>query len=72
MDDLLPSVKELGTGHDWNQGRDLFKKAACRCAIRSDPNRKGADWRRISQVSAKHLRANSSCSLFSMRRERSP
>ena len=29
MDDLLPSVADLGTGHDWNQGRELFKKAAC-------------------------------------------
>ena len=29
MDDLLPSVKDLGTGHDWNQGRELFKKGAC-------------------------------------------
>jgi putative heme-binding domain-containing protein len=29
MDDLLPVVKDLGTGRDWAQGRDLFKKAAC-------------------------------------------
>ena len=29
MDDLLPSVKDLGAGHDWSQGRELFKKAAC-------------------------------------------
>jgi len=29
MPDLLPSVVDLGTGHDWSQGRALFKKAAC-------------------------------------------
>ena len=29
MADLLPSVVDLGTGHDWSQGRELFKKAAC-------------------------------------------
>ena len=29
MDDLLPAIVDLGTGHDWNQGRELFKKAAC-------------------------------------------
>ena len=29
MDELLPSIADLGTGHDWNQGRELFKKAAC-------------------------------------------
>jgi putative heme-binding domain-containing protein len=29
MDDLLPSIADLGTGHDFNQGRELFKKAAC-------------------------------------------
>ena len=29
MDDLLPVVKDLGTGRDWAQGRELFKKAAC-------------------------------------------
>ena len=29
MDDLLSSVKDLGAGHDWNQGRELFKKGAC-------------------------------------------
>ena len=29
MADLLPSVADLGTGHDWNQGRELFKKGAC-------------------------------------------
>jgi putative heme-binding domain-containing protein len=29
MDDLLPAIADLGTGHDWNQGRELFKKAAC-------------------------------------------
>jgi putative heme-binding domain-containing protein len=27
--ELLPSVIDLGTGHDWNQGRELFKKAGC-------------------------------------------
>lgn len=29
MDELLPSVADLGTGRNWNQGRELFKKAAC-------------------------------------------
>ena len=29
MEDLLPSVADLGSGHDWNQGRDLFRRAAC-------------------------------------------
>jgi putative heme-binding domain-containing protein len=29
MEELLPAVVDLGTGHDWAQGRDLFKKAAC-------------------------------------------
>ena len=29
MGDLLPSVKDLGAGHDWNQGRELFRKTAC-------------------------------------------
>jgi len=29
MGDLLPAVMDLGTGHDWAQGRDLFQKAAC-------------------------------------------
>ena len=29
MDDLLPSVKDLGLGHDWNQGRELFRKTGC-------------------------------------------
>ena len=29
MDDLLPAMADLGTGRDWNQGRELFKKAAC-------------------------------------------
>ena len=29
MEDLLPAVVDLGTGHDWSQGRDLFKKAGC-------------------------------------------
>ena len=29
MDELLPAIADLGTGHDWNQGRELFKKAAC-------------------------------------------
>jgi putative heme-binding domain-containing protein len=27
--DLLPSVGDLGIGHDWNQGRELFRKAGC-------------------------------------------
>ena len=29
MDDLLPSLKDLGVGHDWAQGRDLFRTAGC-------------------------------------------
>ena len=29
MADLLPSVADLGVGHDWTQGRDLFRTAAC-------------------------------------------
>ena len=29
MDDLLPAIADLGTGRDWNKGRDLFKQAAC-------------------------------------------
>ena len=29
MDDLLPAVMNLGAGHDWAQGRELFKRAAC-------------------------------------------
>jgi len=27
--ELLPSVADLGTGHDWAQGRELFRKAGC-------------------------------------------
>jgi putative heme-binding domain-containing protein len=27
--DLLPDLVDLGTGHDWDRGRDVFKKAAC-------------------------------------------
>jgi putative heme-binding domain-containing protein len=29
MDDLLPSVKDLGSGRDWNRGREVFTKGAC-------------------------------------------
>jgi putative heme-binding domain-containing protein len=29
MDDLLPVVKDLGTGRDWNQGREMFRKTGC-------------------------------------------
>lgn len=29
MADLLPGVGDLGTGHDWAAGRELFKKAGC-------------------------------------------
>ena len=29
MADLLPSVADLGVGHDWMQGRELFRTAAC-------------------------------------------
>ena len=27
--ELLPSVSDLGSGRDWAQGRELFRKAAC-------------------------------------------
>jgi putative heme-binding domain-containing protein len=27
--ELLPSVADLGVGHDWARGRELFKKASC-------------------------------------------
>ena len=27
--DLMPSVADLGIGHDWNQGRELFRRAGC-------------------------------------------
>lgn len=29
MDDLLPSVKDLGSRRDWNRGREVFTKGAC-------------------------------------------
>src|SRR4051812_40524228 len=29
VEELLPAVPDLGTGHDWGQGRELFKKGAC-------------------------------------------
>jgi putative heme-binding domain-containing protein len=29
MEELLPAVTDLGTGHDWARGREVFKKAAC-------------------------------------------
>jgi putative heme-binding domain-containing protein len=29
MADLLPAVKDLGTGRDWNQGREMFRKTGC-------------------------------------------
>jgi putative heme-binding domain-containing protein len=29
MDDLLPVVKDLGTGRSWAQGRELFRKTGC-------------------------------------------
>ena len=29
MDDLLPSVKDLGAGREFVQGRDMFRKTAC-------------------------------------------
>jgi hypothetical protein len=29
MADLRPSVVDLGVGHDWAQGRELFRQAAC-------------------------------------------
>jgi len=29
MADLLPGVADLGTGHDWAAGRELFKKVGC-------------------------------------------
>ena len=29
VDELLPSVKDLGTGRNWEQGRELFRKTGC-------------------------------------------
>ena len=29
MEDLLPALADLGTGRDWNRGRELFKKGVC-------------------------------------------
>ena len=29
MEELLPAVKDLGTGRDFKRGRELFKKTAC-------------------------------------------
>ncbi len=29
MAELLPSVRDLGAGRDWTQGRDVFRQAAC-------------------------------------------
>jgi putative heme-binding domain-containing protein len=29
MDDLVASVKDLGSGHDWAKGRELFRQTAC-------------------------------------------
>lgn len=29
VEDLLPAVKDLGSGHDFTQGRDLFRKTGC-------------------------------------------
>jgi putative heme-binding domain-containing protein len=29
VDELLPSVVDLGTGHDWNKGREVFRKVGC-------------------------------------------
>jgi putative heme-binding domain-containing protein len=29
VEELLPAVADLGVGHDWDQGRELFKKGAC-------------------------------------------
>ena len=29
MEDLLPAIADLGTGRDWNKGRELFKQGAC-------------------------------------------
>jgi len=29
VDELLPSIADLGTGHDWNQGREVFRKVGC-------------------------------------------
>lgn len=29
MDDLLPVVKNLGTGRDFNQGREMFRRTGC-------------------------------------------
>ena len=29
MTELLPAVADLGSGHDWAKGRELFRRAAC-------------------------------------------
>jgi putative heme-binding domain-containing protein len=29
VDELLPAVADLGGGHDWNTGREVFRKAGC-------------------------------------------
>jgi putative heme-binding domain-containing protein len=29
VEELLPAVADLGRGHDWARGRELFKKTAC-------------------------------------------
>ena len=29
MQELLPAIGDLGSGHDWAQGRELFRRAGC-------------------------------------------
>jgi putative heme-binding domain-containing protein len=29
MKELLPAIADLGSGHDWTKGRELFRRAAC-------------------------------------------
>jgi putative heme-binding domain-containing protein len=29
MKELLPAIADLGSGHDWAKGRELFRRAAC-------------------------------------------
>jgi putative heme-binding domain-containing protein len=29
MKELLPAIADLGSGHDWARGRELFRRAAC-------------------------------------------
>ena len=41
MDDLLPSVMDLGTGHDWRRDASCSRRPRAASVTRSGPNRKG-------------------------------